>query len=81
MQFLKLFIRAENWPSSNPYLNPLDYGLWSVLESTACSKRHDNLESLFFFFFLQGEIRLRTISRAEGENRGRCVGFARSGWH
>lgn len=40
------FIRAEDWPSSSPDLNPLDYDLWSVLESTACSKRHDNLESL-----------------------------------
>jgi transposase len=40
------FIRAEDWPSSSPDLNPLDYDLWSILESTACSKRHDNLESL-----------------------------------
>ncbi|MDF3660415.1 hypothetical protein P3S23_23665, partial [Enterobacter hormaechei] len=40
------FIRAKDWPSSSPDLNPLDYDLWLVLESTACSKRHDNLESL-----------------------------------
>ena len=31
------FIRAEDWPSSSPDHNPLDYDLWPVLESTACS--------------------------------------------
>jgi transposase len=40
------FIRAEDWPSSSPDLNPLDYNLWSILKSTDCSKRPDNLESL-----------------------------------
>ena len=40
------FIRAEDWPSSSTDLNQLDYDLSSVLESTPCSKRHDNLESL-----------------------------------
>lgn len=39
------FIRAENNPSSNPDLKPLDYDLWSLLDSTVCFKRHDKLES------------------------------------
>ena len=40
------FIRAEDWSSSSPNFNPLDYNLLSVLGSKACYKRHDNLEYL-----------------------------------
>ena len=39
-------IRAEDWPSESPGLNPLDYKLWAVLEDMACQKRHNNLDSL-----------------------------------
>jgi hypothetical protein len=40
------FISAEDWPSGNPDLNPLDYKLWTVLEDMACRQRHNNLDSL-----------------------------------
>nr|BAG15923.1 transposase [Bombyx mandarina]BAG15924.1 transposase [Bombyx mandarina]BAG15925.1 transposase [Bombyx mandarina] len=40
------FIRHEDWPSSSPDLNPLDYKIWQHLEEKACSKLHPNLESL-----------------------------------
>jgi inhibitor of nuclear factor kappa-B kinase subunit alpha len=40
------FISAEVWPSGSPDLNPLDYKLWTVLEDTACRKRHNNLDNL-----------------------------------
>lgn len=40
------FIAAEDWPSGSPDLNPLDYGLWNILEDMACSKPHRNIESL-----------------------------------
>lgn len=40
------FIKASDWPSASPDLNPLDYGLWNILEERACKKRHANLESL-----------------------------------
>lgn len=40
------FIRAEDWPSGSPDLNPLDYCLWSLLEQKACSKPHRNVEAL-----------------------------------
>lgn len=33
-------------PLSSPVFNPLDYGSWSVLDSKACSKHHDDMESL-----------------------------------
>ena len=37
-------IKAEYWPSSSSYLNPFDYELSSLLESTACSRQHTNIE-------------------------------------
>jgi len=40
------FISAEDWPSGDPDLKPLDYKLWAVLEDVACRKRHNNLDSL-----------------------------------
>lgn len=40
------FIRHEDWPSSSPDLNPLDYKIWQVLEGKVCNKPHKNLESL-----------------------------------
>lgn len=40
------FIRASDWPSGCPDLNPLDYRLWKILEEEACAKPHRNLESL-----------------------------------
>ncbi|KAF0721301.1 Uncharacterized protein FWK35_00023996, partial [Aphis craccivora] len=40
------FIKASDWPSASPDLNPLDYGLWNILEERACKKRHANKESL-----------------------------------
>lgn len=40
------FIRHQDWPSSSPDLNPLDYKIWQHLEQEACSKPHRNLESL-----------------------------------
>ncbi|CAK1582034.1 unnamed protein product [Parnassius mnemosyne] len=39
------FIRHEDWPSSSPDLNPLDYKIWQQLEEKACSKPHPNSES------------------------------------
>jgi hypothetical protein len=43
---IPVFISAENWPSGRPDLNLVDYKLWAILESTACQKRHNNLNSL-----------------------------------
>ena len=40
------FIPVNEWPSSSPDLNPLDYSLWTELELRACRKSHPNLESL-----------------------------------
>ena len=36
----------EEWLPSSPDLNPLDFSLWSILETKACCKSHTNLESL-----------------------------------
>lgn len=40
------FIAHQDWPSGSPDLNPLDYGLWNILEEKACKKRHRNLDAL-----------------------------------
>lgn len=40
------FIRLEEWPSSSPDLNPLDYKIWQHLEEKVSAKPHQNLESL-----------------------------------
>uniref|UniRef100_A0A914EK88 Transposase n=1 Tax=Acrobeloides nanus TaxID=290746 RepID=A0A914EK88_9BILA len=34
------------WPPNSPYLNPLDYAIWSILMEKACQKLHPNVESL-----------------------------------
>ena len=40
------FISSDHWQLASPYLNPLDYKLWSVLEGMVCTRHHHNLESL-----------------------------------
>lgn len=40
------FIRSSEWPPCSPDLNPLDFGLWSILESNACRVRHRNIDEL-----------------------------------
>uniref|UniRef100_A0A914MLI1 Tc1-like transposase DDE domain-containing protein n=1 Tax=Meloidogyne incognita TaxID=6306 RepID=A0A914MLI1_MELIC len=40
------FIGAQEWPPYSPDLNPMDYSVWSILESRACAKPHKSLESL-----------------------------------
>lgn len=40
------FISPADWPSGSPDLNPLDYGLWSVLEGMVCKKKHPSVDSL-----------------------------------
>lgn len=40
------FIACEDWPSSSPDLNPLDYSIWRIIEEKACAKPHKNLDSL-----------------------------------
>ncbi|VDO19836.1 unnamed protein product [Heligmosomoides polygyrus] len=39
-------ITHDLWPSSSPYLNPMDYSACAALEKKACSTRHPNLDSL-----------------------------------
>ena len=40
------FITKEEWPPSSPDLNPLDFGIWSYLESKVSTIHHQSLESL-----------------------------------
>jgi inhibitor of nuclear factor kappa-B kinase subunit alpha len=40
------FISTKDWPASSPDLNPLDYGLWSILEQKACAINHSSVSHL-----------------------------------
>lgn len=39
-------ITAQEWPPYSPDLNPMDYSIWSILETKVCAKPHKSLESL-----------------------------------
>jgi len=41
-----LFITKNEWPPSSPDLNPLDFCIWSILESNVNKKRFKNVENL-----------------------------------
>ncbi|KAI6653049.1 hypothetical protein LOD99_3885 [Oopsacas minuta] len=49
-EWLKLnvpeFISTEEWPASSADLNPMDFCIWSILQSRVCAKPHKNVESL-----------------------------------
>eukprot|EP00800_Vazella_pourtalesii_P015855 TRINITY_DN4383_c0_g1_i5.p1 TRINITY_DN4383_c0_g1~~TRINITY_DN4383_c0_g1_i5.p1 ORF type:complete len:293 (-),score=7.56 TRINITY_DN4383_c0_g1_i5:556-1434(-) len=40
------FISKEEWPPSSPDLNPMDFSIWSILETKACEKSHSSVEAL-----------------------------------
>lgn len=40
------FITSQQWPPYSPDLNPLDYSIWSILESKVCATKHTTVESL-----------------------------------
>ena len=37
------FWPKELWPPSSPDLDPMDFAIWSILESKACSSNHTNI--------------------------------------
>jgi transposase len=40
------FISTKDWPPYSPDLNPMDYAIWSILESKACNKPHTSIKAL-----------------------------------
>jgi len=42
----KGFWSKELWPPSSPDLNPMDFGVWSLLEQKACAISHKNTDAL-----------------------------------
>ena len=42
----KSFWSKELWPPSSPDLNPMDFGIWSILERKPCAVSHLNVEKL-----------------------------------
>jgi inhibitor of nuclear factor kappa-B kinase subunit alpha len=75
-------ISTEDRPSGSPYLNPLNYKLWAVLEDMACRKRHNNTDSLKRNLVkAAAEIPLETVacrnSRTARASQGSCRGRGR----
>ena len=42
----KSFWSKKLWPPSSPDLNPMDFGIWLILERKACAVSHSNVEKL-----------------------------------
>lgn len=40
------FISKDEWPAASPDLNPLDYCIWSIIESEVNAEAHNSIESL-----------------------------------
>ena len=40
------FISTSQWPPYSPDLNPLEFSIWSILESKVCATKHRSLDSL-----------------------------------
>ena len=40
------FISKKVWPASSPDFNPLDFFIWSILETKACSSNHSTVQAL-----------------------------------
>ena len=40
------FWAKDFWPLQSPALNPLDYSVWTHIESKACKVRHSSVEEL-----------------------------------
>jgi hypothetical protein len=34
------------WPPNSPDLNPLDFSIWSYIQTRACNKKHSTIEAL-----------------------------------
>ena len=41
-----VFWSKKFWPPSSPDLNPMDFGVWSMLEHKACATSHKNFDAL-----------------------------------
>ena len=58
------FISKDQWPPYSPDLNPMDYSIWSILETKACSKSHKSIvEEIFGSRMGEGSPRSPTCRR------------------
>jgi hypothetical protein len=40
------FWGKDMWPPSSPDFNPMDFGIWNILETKACATSVPNLDTL-----------------------------------
>jgi hypothetical protein len=72
MAFGEKFISADEWPPSSCDLTPLDYSIWSILESRACAVPHKSVESLISALQREWEkLDQETINKAVAQFPGR----------
>ena len=59
------FITSQQWPPYSPDLNPMDFSIWSILESKVSTKKYQTVNAL--------EIALRKIP--SDHIRAECEAF------
>ncbi|KAI6653143.1 hypothetical protein LOD99_3979 [Oopsacas minuta] len=62
------FISTEEWLASSPDLNPMNFCIWSILESRVCAKPHKNVESLKFSLRREGDLISEDVLRAADDD-------------
>ena len=61
------FIGKDEWPARSPDLNPLDYSVWSILESKVC-RTHDSLDNLKLELLREWALISQEVVRASFED-------------
>lgn len=62
-------ISAQEWPPYSPDLNPMDFSIWSILQSKVCSTKHRNLECL------KASLQREWAALSEEDVRSACNAF------
>ena len=78
-----VFWSKEFWPPSSPDLNPMDFGVWSMLDHKACATSHKNIDALKYSLNKSwNEISPETLRATCSQviDRLRCVIRAKGGY-
>ena len=78
-----VFWSKEFWPPSSPDLNPMDFGVWSMLDHKACATSHKNIDALKYSLKKSwNEISPETLHATCSQliDRLRCVIRAKGGY-
>ena len=82
-EIFTVFWSKEFWPPSSPDLNPMDFGVWSMLDHKACATSHKNIDALKYSLKKSwNEISPETLHTTCSQviDRLRCVIHAKGGY-